>query len=183
MNRERVADAAEFRRLFENLVEQLMRSGLDERCALVGIERRGVVLARRLKERIRERSSLDLALGSVDITLYRDDLSLSPPHPILHKTEIAFDVNGKRIILVDDVLFTGRTVRAAISAILDFGRPAQIQLLVLVDRGNRELPIQADFVGLKMETNKEDMVEVLVKELDGRDCIDCIRVRRGGMEA
>jgi pyrimidine operon attenuation protein/uracil phosphoribosyltransferase len=175
-----IADAAEFKRLFESLVRQIISSKIDENYAVVGIERRGAALARRICEYLKKNRNLELPLGVVDITLYRDDLSMTPPHPILHKTDIPFDVNGKSIVLVDDVLFTGRTVRAAMSAILDFGRPAQIQLAVLVDRGNRELPIQADFVALKVETRKTDRVEVSVTEFDGEDSV---RLIKGGMEA
>jgi len=139
-----------------------------------------VVLARRIAARLEESDGLKLPVGIVDITLYRDDLSTAPPQPILHSTEFPFDVDGKRIFLIDDVLFTGRTVRAALSAILDFGRPALVRLAVLVDRGNRELPIQPDFVGMRLETEKDDTVEVRVEELDGEDSV---RLIRGGMEA
>ncbi|MFH1423067.1 MAG: bifunctional pyr operon transcriptional regulator/uracil phosphoribosyltransferase PyrR [Planctomycetota bacterium] len=107
--------------------------------------------------------------GILDITLYRDDLSLVAVQPIVHETKIDFNLTGKRIVLVDDVLFTGRTVRAAISEILDFGRPAKIELAVLIDRGHRELPIAADYVGEKIKTNRDELVEVYLSETDGED--------------
>ncbi|HHU68995.1 MAG TPA: bifunctional pyr operon transcriptional regulator/uracil phosphoribosyltransferase PyrR [Thermoanaerobacterales bacterium] len=142
--------------------------GVDN-VALIGIRRRGVPLADRLAKKIREIEGKDLLTGILDITLYRDDLSLIAPQPIVHKTEIPFDVTDVKIVLVDDVLFTGRTVRAALDALIDFGRPQMIQLAVLIDRGHRELPIRADYVGKNVPTSKNELIQVKLKEIDGED--------------
>lgn len=137
--------------------------------ALVGVKRRGVPLARRLAGLIAKSRGAEVPVGAMDITLYRDDLQLVAETPIVRGSEIGFDLNGKTVILVDDVIFTGRTTRAALSELLDFGRPREIQLAVLVDRGHRELPIQPDFVGKKIVTRRRDLVDICLVEEDGRD--------------
>ena len=137
--------------------------------ALVGIKRRGVPLARRLAALISNKRGTDVPVGAMDITLYRDDLQLVAETPIVRGSEIGFDLNDRIVVLVDDVIFTGRTVRAAMSELLDFGRPQAIQLAVLVDRGHRELPIQPDFVGRKVSTRPQDLVDICLAEEDGRD--------------
>jgi len=137
--------------------------------ALVGIQRRGTYLAQRISKLMEKILKERVPTGTLDITFYRDDLSRIAYQPIVRNTEILFPIDDKDIILVDDVLYTGRTVRAAIDALLDFGRPRKIELVVLVDRGHRELPIRADYVGKNIPTSDEEMVEVRVKELDGRD--------------
>jgi len=136
---------------------------------LIGIQTRGVYLAQRLHDLLRSIEGVDTPLGSLGITLYRDDLTVIGPKPLVKKTKITFDINGKRIILVDDVLFTGRTVRAALDELMDFGRPQAIELLVLVDRGHRELPIRADYVGKNIPTASDESVVVKLKEVDGCD--------------
>ena len=136
---------------------------------LVGIRNRGVYIAQRISACIKQIEGMDVSTGALDITLYRDDLALATGQPIVRKTEIDFDINDKNLILVDDVLYTGRTIRAALDALIDFGRPKSIQLAVLVDRGHRELPIRADFVGKNIPTSKKESVEVCLKEFDGRD--------------
>lgn len=139
--------------------------------ALVGIHTRGAVLAGRLAPKLREISGNAVELGDVDISLYRDDLATREAAPVVHSTHLDFDVAGKTIVVVDDVLYTGRTVRAAIDAIFDFGRPEAIRLAVLCDRGHRELPIRPDFVGKNIPTARHDHVEVRVVELDGEDSV------------
>jgi len=139
--------------------------------AIVGIRTRGVPVGHRIQNLIYENQKVKLPFGILDITLYRDDLSKIGPHPLVKETEINFDVSGKDIILVDDVLFSGRTVRAALDSIIDFGRPSTIQLLVLIDRGHRELPICADHIGKKIATTKKELVKVKLKEIDGEDKI------------
>jgi len=134
----------------------------------VGIRTRGVPLARRLAARVRDRSGIEIPVGVLDITLYRDDLTDIASQPVVRDTVLPFGVDGRRIVLVDDVLYTGRTVRAALDQLIDFGRPRRIELMVLVDRGCRELPIQADYVGKQIETTRKQMVEVRLKEEDGR---------------
>jgi pyrimidine operon attenuation protein / uracil phosphoribosyltransferase len=156
--------------------EILERNARIEDIALVGIRTRGVPLARRIAKTLHEISAHDVPCGALDITLYRDDLSgNSPgdrPQPIVHKTEIDFSIDGKIILLVDDVLYTGRTIRAAFDALIDFGRPRAIQLVCLIDRGHRELPIKADYVGKNIPTAVAQNVQVHLAEIDGRDEVE-----------
>ena len=142
--------------------------------AVIGIRTRGAVLAERLAKKIKSVCNVEIPIGILDITLYRDDLGVNQ-QPVVYKTEINFDVSDKRIILVDDVLYTGRTIRAALDAIIDFGRPKQIELMVLIDRGHRELPISANYVGKYLETSPEDQVLVKLKELDDDECVYVIK--------
>lgn len=137
--------------------------------AIVGIRNRGEYLARRVADNINKISGENVNFGILDITLYRDDLTEVAEQPQVHETKIDFDISDKNIILVDDVLYTGRTVRCALDALIDFGRPLKIQLAVLVDRGHRELPIRADFVGKNVPTSLKEVIEVRLKESDGRD--------------
>uniref|UniRef100_A0A0A8KWX7 Bifunctional protein PyrR n=1 Tax=wastewater metagenome TaxID=527639 RepID=A0A0A8KWX7_9ZZZZ len=142
-----------------------------EALALVGIRTRGEFLAHRLADKIKEIEGKAIPIGVVDITLYRDDLAMSSLQPIVKGTDLAFNVDNMRIVIVDDVLYTGRTVRAAIEAIIDFGRPQNIQLAVLCDRGHRELPIRADYVGKNIPTSRSESIHVHLKECDGEDSI------------
>lgn len=137
--------------------------------AIIGIHTGGVYLAERIRSKIVEREQTDLPSGSLDITLYRDDWSLISQNPIVKKTDISFLVESRKIILVDDVIFTGRTIRAAMDAIMDYGRPKSVQLAALVDRGGRELPIQPDYVGMTACVGADRRVDVLLKEMAGRD--------------
>jgi pyrimidine operon attenuation protein/uracil phosphoribosyltransferase len=149
--------------------------GLDE-IAFVGIRTRGVPLARRIAKSIQDISGHEVPTGALDITLYRDDLMRTPvgPQPLVRKTEIPFSIDDKRILLVDDVLYTGRTIRAALDALIDFGRPREIQLVVLVDRGHRELPIKADYVGKNLPTSAAQSVQVHLTDIDGRDEVEVL---------
>jgi len=142
--------------------------------ALVGIRTRGVTIARRLARSLHEITGEEVPTGALDITLYRDDLMRQPvgPQPLVRSTEIPFSIDDKRILLVDDVLYTGRTIRAALDALIDFGRPRSIQLIVLVDRGHRELPIKADYVGKNLPTSLTQSVRVHLTETDGRDEVE-----------
>ena len=135
-----------------------------ENVALVGIRTRGVPLAARIAEEIQKIENVEVPVGSLDITLYRDDLTTMGYNPVIHGTEIDFDVTGKHIVLVDDVLYTGRTIRAALDAIIDMGRPNSIQLAVLIDRGHRELPIRADYAGKNVPTSRRETIEVALQE-------------------
>ena len=137
--------------------------------ALVGIQRRGVSIARRIAKKIKEVEGAPLPLGILDITFYRDDLSILAEHPVINGTDIGFSITGRNIILVDDVLYTGRTVRAAIDSLMDLGRARTIQLAILIDRGHRELPIRADYVGKDVPTSNDESVHVSVSEIDGVD--------------
>jgi len=142
--------------------------GAQDLC-LVGIRNRGAYLAKRLGDSIQAIDKARVPVGILDITLYRDDLTLIAQQPLVHKTEIDFDITGKSIVLVDDVLYTGRTVRAALDALVDFGRPKSIQLAALIDRGHRELPVRADYVGKNVPTSQKETVEVRLAETDGCD--------------
>ena len=153
-------------RIAHEIIEK--NKGTADLC-VVGIRNRGVYIARRLAECIKKIEGVDILAGALDITLYRDDLALASGQPLVRKTEIEFDINDKKLILVDDVLYTGRTIRAALDALIDFGRPKSIQLAVLVDRGHRELPIRADFVGKNIPTSKQEVVEVYLEESDGNE--------------
>ena len=139
--------------------------------ALVGVRTRGVPIARRLAASLREITGVEVATGALDITLYRDDLMKTAvgPQPIVRRTEIPFSIDGRHIVLVDDVLYTGRTIRSALDALIDFGRPKTIQLVVLVDRGHRELPIKADYVGKNVPTSRRETIHVRLAEIDGTD--------------
>ncbi|MBI3492559.1 MAG: bifunctional pyr operon transcriptional regulator/uracil phosphoribosyltransferase PyrR [Acidobacteria bacterium] len=154
--------------------EILERNRGVEELALIGIRTRGVPLAKRLAEAIREISQHDIPTGALDITLYRDDLMRAAvaAQPVVRKTEIPFSIDDRRILLVDDVLYTGRTIRAALDALIEFGRPKTIHLVVLVDRGHRELPIKADYVGKNVPTSQSQSVQVRLTEIDGRDEVE-----------
>ena len=156
--------------------EILERNRSIDEVALVGIRTRGVPLAKRIAKSIQDVSGHAVPTGALDITLYRDDLMRTPlgPQPVVRKTEIQFSIDDKRILLVDDVLYTGRTIRAALDALIDFGRPRAIQLIVLVDRGHRELPIKADYVGKNLPTSAAQSVQVHLAEIDGRDEVEIL---------
>jgi len=139
--------------------------------SIVGIHTGGVFLAGRIREKIEQREGVELPTGNLDITLYRDDWSLISQNPIVKKSDIGFLLEDKRVVLVDDVIFTGRTIRAAMDAIMDYGRPLSIQLAVLVDRGGRELPIQPDYVGMSVSPSPQERVDVLLSEKDERDAV------------
>lgn len=156
-----------------------LNDGTDD-LLLVGIQRRGVQIADRIGDVIKEREGVEIPRGALDITLYRDDLQSVGPRPVVGKTHLPVALEGKVVVIVDDVLFTGRTIRAALDELADFGRPARIQLAVLIDRGGRELPIHADVVGKKLEVGKGGRVDVFVPALDGRDEVVVIEGKRGG---
>jgi len=162
------AIARSLRRLADEIVDA--NDGLDEVC-LVGVYTRGVTLAERLKLLLEAQEKADVCVGTIDIALYRDDAMIGLPEPQIGPTSLPFGVTGRVVVLVDDVLFTGRTTRAALDALMDFGRPKAVQLLVLVDRGHRELPIQADYVGRRFETTRLETVKVLLEEKDGEEAV------------
>jgi pyrimidine operon attenuation protein/uracil phosphoribosyltransferase len=158
-------------RIAHEIVE---RNRVLEDLALVGIRARGVPLAARLAAQLSALTGVDVPTGALDITLYRDDLMRHAvgPQPVIRRTEIGFSIDNRLILLVDDVLYTGRTIRAALDALIDFGRPRAIQLVVLIDRGHRELPIRADYVGRNIPTSREQSVQVRLVEIDGRDEVE-----------
>jgi pyrimidine operon attenuation protein/uracil phosphoribosyltransferase len=155
-------------RISHEIIEK--NKGVDD-LVLMGIQRRGVPIARRIAQKIKEVENREIMVGILDITLYRDDLSLLNEHPVINGTEIDFDIANKKVVLVDDVIFTGRTVRAAIDAIMDINRPQMIQLAVMIDRGHRELPIRADYIGKNVPTSRSEIVHVNVKEFDGENSV------------
>lgn len=165
-----IMDAEQMRRAIVRISHEIIEKneGIDN-VVLVGIRTRGVPLAERLAQAIEAIENTKLQTGSLDITLYRDDLSSLAYNPIVHDTEIDFDLNGKTVVLVDDVLYTGRTIRAALDAIIDMGRPKAIQLAVMVDRGHRELPIRADYVGKNVPTSRKESIEVMLTEMGEAD--------------
>src|SRR6187455_228106 len=167
-----VMDADRIGRTLTRIAHEIVeRNKGVEDLALVGVRTRGVHIARRLARTLREITNQTVPTGALDITLYRDDLMRHAvgPQPVIRRTEIPFSIDNKKILLVDDVLYTGRTTRAALDALIDFGRPKGIQLIVLVDRGHRELPIKADYVGKNLPTNPEESVQVRLLEIDGQD--------------
>src|SRR5512132_2086743 len=170
-----VMDADRMARALTRIAHEILERSGGQRgtsdLALVGIRTRGVPLARRIAHSLADIARTEVPTGALDITLYRDDLMRHPvgPQPVVRRTEIPFSIDDKRILLVDDVLYTGRTTRAALDALIDFGRPKAIQLIVLVDRGHRELPIKADYVGKNLPTNPEESVQVRLQEADGND--------------
>lgn len=162
--------ASEIDRTLVRLAHEILeRTGDLDRLAFIGIRRRGVPLAQRLAEKIESLERRAIPVGILDISLYRDDLSTIDHKPVVNATEIPFSVQGRDIILMDDVLYTGRTIRASLDALFDHGRPARVQLLVLVDRGHRELPIEAQFVGRKIQTSPSEIIEVKFNEVDSTE--------------
>jgi len=174
--RTQVLDARAMSRALQRMAVEILElaHGTDD-LLLVGIQRRGVELAERIATLIEKDEGVAVPRGALDITLYRDDLGTVGPKPVIGETHLPGDLTGKHVVIVDDVLYTGRTVRAALDELADFGRPQRISLCVLVDRGGRELPIQADIVGKVLKTAPGDRVDVQVEELDGRDQVDLVR--------
>ncbi|CUU02512.1 pyrimidine operon attenuation protein / uracil phosphoribosyltransferase [Candidatus Thermokryptus mobilis] len=170
--KEKIMDENDIERTLNRLAHEIIeRNKGTKNIAIVGIRTRGEFLAKRLAEKISKIEKTQIPVGVLDITFYRDDVRLKLRQPEVKTTEINFTIDDKDIILVDDVLFTGRTVRAALDELIDFGRPKTVQLVVLIDRGNRELPIQPDFVGKKIKTNLNEEVKVSLREVDGEDSV------------
>ena len=167
-----IVEADGLRRIVTRIAHEIVErnKGVGD-LVLVGIKRRGVPLATRIAQKIHEFEGQTPSQGSLDITLYRDDLSTVGPHPVVGSNEMPVDIAGKVVVLVDDVLYTGRTVRAAMDALIDLGRPRAIQLAVVIDRGHRELPIRADFVGKNVPTSKREVIGVKLVEIDGVDSV------------
>lgn len=167
-----IIDAEGMERIIERIAHEILEKNKGLRdLVLIGIRSRGVPLAERIATKIKKVEREEVPTGILDITLYRDDLSTVSQQPIVHKTEIPFNVTGKNIVLIDDVLFTGRTVRSALDALMDLGRPKKIQLMVMIDRGHRELPIRADFIGKNLPTSSNEVVSVNLQEFDGKDSV------------
>jgi pyrimidine operon attenuation protein/uracil phosphoribosyltransferase len=177
MTGRRIMTADEIRRATIRLSHEIVekQAGTDG-LLLIGIQRRGVPLARRIADAIAENESVDIPVGALDITFYRDDLSLVAQQPVVKGTDLPFGIDGRTVVLVDDVLYTGRTIRAAMDALVDFGRPQAIRLAVLVDRGHRELPIRADHVGKNVPTSREEIVRVHLEEIDDEDGVEIERL-------
>ena len=171
----RLLDAPAMARVLQTMAGEIVERCGTEGLVLVGIQRRGVELANRLARLIDEAHHVGVPLGKLDITLYRDDLSAIGPRPRVGETSLPRELGGTSLVLVDDVLYTGRTIRAALDELADFGRPRRVLLAVLVDRGGRELPIQPDIVGVVVPTTLDDRVDVAVEELDGRDLVELVK--------
>jgi pyrimidine operon attenuation protein/uracil phosphoribosyltransferase len=168
-----IMDAARVSRTLDRMAHEIVERHPDlAGASLIGVRSRGVPLALRLARLVKQASGVDLPVGALDISLYRDDFTTMAPQPVTKGTEIPFSIDGRSVIIVDDVLFTGRTVRAALDQLIDFGRPARIELAVLVDRGHRELPIRADYVGKTITTSLAQSVQVRLREQDGEDGVD-----------
>ncbi|WP_018963559.1 bifunctional pyr operon transcriptional regulator/uracil phosphoribosyltransferase PyrR [Coprothermobacter platensis] len=168
----KILDDNDMRRAIARLAHEILEKNQGAQdLMLVGIRRRGIPLAQRLQEEITSIENVTVPVGELDITLYRDDLSMLGPHPIVHQTVIPKAVDGTTVVLVDDVIYTGRTVRAGLDALFDLGRPKAVQLCVLIDRGHRELPIRPDFTGKNVPTSQKEVIEVHVKEIDGEDAV------------
>lgn len=165
-------DEAQIQRAITRISHEIVErnQGLDNVC-LIGIQRRGVPIASRIRDNLEQIEGIKVPMGILDITFYRDDLSTLSAHPVVNGTHIPFDVNDKKIILVDDVLFTGRTIRSAMENVFDMGRPSLIQLAILIDRGHRQLPFRADYVGKNVPTALSEQIDVELKEVDGRDIV------------
>lgn len=167
-----IFDELVFRRVISRITSEIIEKNPElDKLVLIGIKKGGTYLKERIKKEIEEKEGVKVYTGDIDITLYRDDISRIGYNPKLETTEIPLNLTDKYVVLIDDVLFTGRTVRAAMDALFDFGRPKRIQLAVMIDRGHRELPIQADFIGKKVPTSKKEIVEVNFKEVHGKDCV------------
>ena len=166
-----VLDREDIRRTLVRIAHEIVENAGDSEVAVVGIHRRGAILAKRIRDNVAELLGEPVPLGDIDISFYRDDVGMREPrdHPVVHASEIEFPLEGMTVVLVDDVLYTGRTVRAAIEALFDYGRPRRVQLAVLADRGHRELPIRPDYVGKNLPTARAERVNVRVEELDGVD--------------
>jgi pyrimidine operon attenuation protein/uracil phosphoribosyltransferase len=164
-----VLDRDDMRRTLVRIAHEIVEKNPDGAVALVGIHRRGAVLAKRLQALTSELLEPHVPLGDVDISFYRDDIATHPGAPVVHATHLEFPIAHTTVVIVDDVLYTGRTVRAAIDAIFDYGRPARVQLAVLIDRGHRELPIRPDYVGKNIPTSQDQRVYVCVEDVDGED--------------
>jgi pyrimidine operon attenuation protein/uracil phosphoribosyltransferase len=172
-----VLDRDDMRRTLVRIAHEIVENNAEpQRLALVGIHRRGAVLAARLHTLLRDLLDRDLPLGELDISFYRDDVGRRPDQPVVHASHIEFDVSEMTVVVVDDVLYTGRTVRAAIEALFDYGRPERVQLAVLADRGHRELPIRPDYVGKNLPTSRRERVNVQVDELDGVDEVTIVEL-------
>lgn len=165
-----IMDSEAIRRALVRIAHEIIEKNKGvEDVVIVGIRTRGVPLAQRIATEINAIENCEMTVGMLDITLYRDDLSTLGYNPVVHGTDINFDLSGKHVVLVDDVLYTGRTIRAALDAVIDMGRPKTIQLAVLVDRGHKELPIRADYVGKNVPTSQKETIEVVLNEIDGND--------------
>ena len=169
-DKKRLMDESAIARSLRRMASQILEhhEGTEDLC-FVGIWTRGVHLARRLRDLVKKKEGVDVPVGEMDITLYRDDVFQGLPDPQVGPTRLDFGVRDKKVVLVDDVLYTGRTIRAALDELMDFGRPRKVELAVLVDRGWRELPIQADFVGITVETERDESVKVMIGEEDGKE--------------
>lgn len=176
----KVVDQDGLNRVITRIAHEILeRNKGTQNLVLIGMRTRGEFLARRIFEKIKQIENIEIPLGILDVTLYRDDFRTSLKQPQVSVSDITFDINEKDVVLIDDVLYTGRTVRSALNALMDFGRPSSIQFFVLVDRGHRELPIRADYVGKNIPTASSEEIKVKMKEIDGEDAIYLVETKEG----
>ncbi|MEN3043695.1 MAG: bifunctional pyr operon transcriptional regulator/uracil phosphoribosyltransferase PyrR [Candidatus Hydrothermales bacterium] len=175
MIQKKLIDSKKFLMIIERLCSEILERHPEGDVKLIGIHTRGVYLAGRLKENLELRTKKVIEMGTVDITFYRDDLMKLYEQPEVKETNIPFSVDDEKIILVDDVIYTGRTIRCAIDVLLDYGRPKKVELLVMVDRGHRELPIHPDYVGRRIPTSRDEIIDVRLKEIDGEDAVVLVK--------
>ncbi|MFN3265716.1 MAG: bifunctional pyr operon transcriptional regulator/uracil phosphoribosyltransferase PyrR [Deinococcales bacterium] len=174
----RLLEPDDIRRAITRIAHEIIeRNKGANNLAIVGVHTRGIPLAERIAQKIAELEGVKVPSGKLDITLYRDDLSEVGLQPIVRQTEVPFDISSRRIVMVDDVFYTGRTVRAGLDALIDLGRPSSIQLAVLIDRGHRELPIRADYVGKNIPTSRQELIKVKLLETDGEDAVELFELR------
>jgi pyrimidine operon attenuation protein/uracil phosphoribosyltransferase len=172
VEKRQLLSAEEIGRTLQRVAHEIIeKTGGAKDLALIGVRRRGVPLSQRLANMIRGFARVEVPVGTLDITLYRDDLSTIGPQPVVQSTDIDFPVDNRDLVVVDDVLYTGRTTRAAMNGLFDLGRPRRVRLCVLIDRGHRELPIEATFIGRAVETTETEIVEVRLQEIDGEECV------------
>jgi pyrimidine operon attenuation protein/uracil phosphoribosyltransferase len=170
-----ILDSKDIEKIITRITHEIIEKNSDLKdICLVGIQRGGVLLAKRIASRIKAVDKSTVDVGSLDIALYRDDIHIKAEQPVVRSTDIPFSINDRSVLLVDDVLFTGRSIRAAMDALIDFGRPSSIQLVVLIDRGHRELPIRADYVGKNIPTSRNDRVEVFIENEESEDSVQVV---------
>ncbi len=171
MKKKQILSKIQLQKALEKIIKEIIKKNKNlGNIVIIGLQTRGVYIAKRIVEKIKTKKKINIPVGTIDITLYRDDVSsIRKKHPLVQHTDIPFNLVDKNIILVDDVLYTGRTIRAALNELMDFGRPQKIQLAVLVDRGDKELPIHADYIGKSLRAPKDKKIKVQMKEIDGKD--------------
>ncbi|MFH1452769.1 MAG: bifunctional pyr operon transcriptional regulator/uracil phosphoribosyltransferase PyrR [Armatimonadota bacterium] len=179
MGKKEILNSNDIKRILNRIAHEILEKNKDHKnLAIIGIHTRGVHIGKRIADIIEKTENLSVPFGVIDINLYRDDISISPTHPVVKESNVPFNIEGKDIILVDDVLYTGRTIRAALDEIMDLGRPGKVQLAVLIDRGHRELPIQANYAGKHLPTSRDEEVSVHLEESDKSEFVEILKTKK-----